>query len=93
MNRITKAQKAIADRHINAKFNDKFDAVDFKTREELVAGIKNGKAYKELLDEIEIRFVNITSLMIGAVLNEKTVAYKNGVYKGFKIFLSRNGIE
>lgn len=93
MNHITKVQKAIADRHINAKFADKFDDVDFKDKAGLIAGIKAGKAYKGLLDDIEIIYVNVTSLMIGAVLAHKTKAYQAGVYKGFKAFLTANGIE
>jgi hypothetical protein len=93
MKRITKVQKDIADRHIDAKFADKFDDVDFNDISGIISGLKAGKAYREILDEVELRHVNITSLMIGAVLAHKTKAYQAGVYSGFKKFLTGIGIE
>lgn len=94
MTRITKAQKAIADAHINAKMNGmNFTGGLVKSKEELAAGLRAGVTYKRLLDEIELRYVNMTSLMVLSVLNHKTNSYKSNVYKGFRIALTSLGIR
>jgi hypothetical protein len=92
MNRITKLQKQIAENHIAAKLGKRtFDEAP-QTREEVINGLKAGKLYKGVLDEIEFRYVSMTSTMIMAVLAADTKAYRDGVHKGFKVLLTNLGI-
>jgi hypothetical protein len=85
--RISKETKAIADKYIQAAIDGKFDDVKIKNPAELKQALKDGKVIKALLDEIEIRYVSITSIMMNRMLLHQSAAYRNGIYKGFKILL------
>jgi len=87
MKRITKATKAIADAHIAAKAMGVFDDPHVTTREEVIALLKDGKTFKEVLFQIEARFVPFGTIMISAVFGQSTTTYKRGVYEGFKKLL------
>jgi hypothetical protein len=83
--RITPRIKAIADAHIQAKLNKTFDVLDVSTVDQLKAELFYfGKTSEGVLEQIEIRFISITSLLISSQLGHISKAYKEGVYKGFK---------
>ena len=92
MQRITKLQKQIALNHIEAKLGKRPFAEPPQNREELIDGLKAGKAYQGVLDQIEARYISFTSIMVMAVLSADTKAYRDGVYKGFKVLLTNVGI-
>jgi hypothetical protein len=86
--RITPKVKAIADAHIKAKQEGKFDDPVVSSKEELFEQLRRGKTFSTLLKEVEIRYVSITSLILaGDTFGHVTDAYKKGVYKGFKTVL------
>jgi hypothetical protein len=87
MQKITKETKAIADAHLLAKENNSFNDPSISSREDLFIALKNGQTFSKLMNEIEIRFVSITSLMVAQNLKHNTEAYKKGIYKGFKQLL------
>lgn len=89
MQRITKEVKAIAYAHLKARSEGKFDDIVVRSKAELFEALRAGKTFSALMDEIEWRYCNITSL----VLNEmskgtyQSNSYKSNVYKGFKNLL------
>ena len=85
--RITPEVKAIADAHIEAKKSGKFDDVPVSSKEELIRLLKEGKTFSAVLNEIELRFVSITSNIFARVLDYTTDAYVKSVRKGFKKLL------
>jgi hypothetical protein len=87
MKRITKETKAIADAHIAAKKAGKFDNPASTTKEEVIAALRAGKTFSEVMRQIEIRFCSVTSLIMASALDHETQAYRNQVYKGFKTIL------
>ena len=89
MRQITPQVKAIAEAHINAKKIGKFDNPMVKTKEELLAQLKDGKTFSEVVREIEIRYVSITSNLMSSQLGHVSNAYVKGMYKGFKILLDK----
>lgn len=91
--RITKIQREIADRHIAAKANGTFDVADFRTSEEMIDGLRQGKVYHELLTEIEVRFVPVTSILVSTLGNYQTDTYTRNVRKAFRDMLSKWGIQ
>ena len=89
MNRITKEIKTIANNHLQAKLEGKFDNPMVSTKQEVIEAIRSGKTFSALLDEIEIRFVSITSIMMQRHLDHVSESYKRGIYKGFNILLGK----
>ena len=89
MNRITKEIKTIANNHLQAKLEGKFDNPAVSTKQEIIEAIKEGKTFSALLDEIETRFVSITSIMMQRHFDHVTESYKRGIYKGFNILLGK----
>ena len=87
MKRITPQIKAIAEAHIDAKINGTFDNPAVTTKEEVFQSLRDGKTFSEVLRQIEIRYVSITSNLMSSQLNYVTDAYRKGVYKGFKTLL------
>ena len=89
MQRITKEVKAIAYAHLKARSEGKFDDIVVRSKAELFEALRAGKTFSSLMDEIEWRYCNVTSL----VLNEmskgtyQSNSYKSNVYKGFKNLL------
>jgi hypothetical protein len=84
MKRITKEVKAIADAHMQAKLTGKFNEVYFNSREDLLNKMKEGYTFSLVIDQIETRFVSVTSLICQRAFDHTTDAYKKAVYKGFK---------
>lgn len=89
MKKISSQTKAIADSYINAKIQNKFDSItpDIKTKQDLINKIKEGNIYREVLDQIEIKFCPITSILMSSQFNHTSHAYKAAIYKGFKVLL------
>ena len=85
--RITKETKRIADAHIEARLNGTFDDPQVSTKDELIQALRDGKTFSGLLDQIEIKFTSITSILLSRQLFHQSKSYTNGVYKGFKIIL------
>lgn len=89
MKRISKETKAIADAHIQARLTGNFDDPKVTTRDEIIAALKEGKTFSQLLDEIEMRFTSITSILLSRQLFHQSNNYRSGVYKGFKILIDK----
>jgi hypothetical protein len=87
MQKITKETKMIADAHLLAKQNNHFDDPIISSKEDLIIALKNGLTFSKLYNEIEIRFVSVTSLMMAHVLDHTSDTYKKSIYKGFKQLL------
>jgi hypothetical protein len=90
MKRISKEVKAVADAHIKARIEGNFDNPRVTSKQEIIDALNEGKTFEELLNEIEIRFVSITSNILQRALNHTSGAYKKGVYKGFRILYSQS---
>jgi hypothetical protein len=89
MKKISKLAKSIADAHIQARLNGTFDDPTVKNREELIQQLKEGKTFSQLLDQIEIKFTSITSILLSRKLFHQSQNYKKGVYKGFKTLIDQ----
>jgi hypothetical protein len=87
MNKITNETKMIADAHLLAKETGLFTDPVISNRDELIQALKQGQTFSKLMNEIEIRFVSVTSLIVALNLKHNTEAYKKGIYKGFKTLL------
>lgn len=87
MQKITKETKKIADNHLLAKQTGLFNDPVISSKDELIQALKQGQTFSKLMDEIEIRFVSVTSLMMAHLLDHNSEAYKKGIYKGFKQLL------
>ena len=86
MKRITKETKAIADAHIQARSTGTFDNPEVNSKEELLAALKDGKTFEQVLEEIEYRFCGVGQILISRHFTPSQ-NYKAGVYKGFKTIL------
>lgn len=84
MKRITKKIKAIADAHIEAKIKGEFDNPYVATKQELIKELENGKTFRDLLYNIEVRHCTITSMLLSATALGVSKSYTKGVYDGFK---------
>ena len=87
MKRITKETKAIADAHLQAIKTGQFDDPIIHTKDGLIEALRAGKTSSDLLHQIELRFVSMTSNLYSSVFEYQSGAYKKAVYKGFKILL------
>ena len=88
MKRISPQVKAIADAHINAKINGKFDDPAASSKQEVIDLLKSGKTFSLVMLEIERRYVSITSQILQSCLDHTTDAYRRQVYKGFKVLFT-----
>jgi hypothetical protein len=87
MQKITKETKAIADAHLLAKQTGLFNDPVISNKDELIQALKQGQTFSKLMDEIEIRFVSVTSLIMSRAMDHNSEAYKKSIYKGFKTLL------
>jgi len=87
MQKISKETKAIADAHLLAKQTGLFNDPLISSKDELIQALKQGQTFSKLMDEIEISFVSVTSLMMAHILDHNSGAYKKGIYNGFKKLL------
>lgn len=88
MSRITPQIKKIADLHIKAMQEKKFDNSKVSTTDEIFQKLRDGQTFEQVLKQIEIRYCSITSILMSTQIGYVSQSYKNGVYKGFKILLS-----
>jgi hypothetical protein len=86
MKRISKETKAIADAHIRARSTGTFDNPRVNSKDELLAALKDGKTFEQVLEEIEYRFCGVGQILISRHFTPSQ-NYKAGIYKGFKTIL------
>lgn len=58
------------------------------TKEELVAGLREGKVCKKLWDEISFHYVSMTSSLMSATLGHISNTMERDMKKGFSIVLT-----
>lgn len=83
MKRISKEVKAIADAHIEARLQCKFDDPHITSRADLMKALLEGKTFEEVIYQIEIKFMPISTIIGARVLGHASQSYKKAVYKGF----------
>jgi len=92
--RITKNQAKIRDRHLKAKQEGSFDYPNghkINSRDELIKILNSGKTSQGFLEEIEIRYCNVTSIMLSN-MSYNSQSYRSGINKGFSKILANLGI-
>ena len=77
----------IVSAHIDARVSNKFDDPSVSTKEEIVSLLMDGKTFSAVMDQIEVRFCTITSLIMARAMDHRTDAYRRQVRKGFKSLL------
>lgn len=87
--RISPAVKAIADAHIAARKTGNFDNPPVRTQADVLAALFAGKTFTAVLEQVELRYCSIGSLLISRHLDHESKSYKAGVYKGFKALLQK----
>lgn len=80
--------KVISEAHIRAKISGLFDNPSVSTKEEVLRHLRDGKTFSEVLRQIEIRYVSVTSNLMSSQFGHISEAYKKAVYKGFKTLLN-----
>lgn len=94
--RITPLQKKIADAHMEAFKNKKFDNAPVTSATDLILKMKEGKTFEQVYAAIETRYCSVGSTVIAALSftdNHMSKNYKAGIYKGFKTELTTWGIN
>ncbi len=85
---VTRKQiRQVADAHISSKMSGYYDDPSVCSRDELIAQMLDGKTFSEVVGQIEIRYISITSLLISSQFDHITEAYKKQFYKGIKSLL------
>jgi hypothetical protein len=87
MKRFTKTQKAIVDAYLAARASNKWDdgCPVNGTPQSLREALVSGKVYKEIMDEIEIRYTSITSIILASTtFSHLSNSYKAGIRTGFR---------
>lgn len=87
MARINPHVKAIADAHLEARLTGKWDNPQVTTKAEILSALNDGKTFEQVMNEIEVRFASITSIIMGRTLGHASASYKSAIYKGFKTLL------
>jgi hypothetical protein len=88
--RISKEEKRIADRHIFADQQGGWHKmVDIFKTEDLISELEAGKAFKEVLLQIERDHCSEYSIRVSKDRDYMSDDYLRGVYKGFKKLLRR----
>ncbi len=87
MARITKEIKAIADAHLQARLSGQWDNPVVKTKEEVLALLREGKTFEAVLEQIEIKFASVGSILLNRTFDHTSTNYKSAIYKGFKTLL------
>lgn len=89
MKRISKQAKAIADAHLQAQLIGKFDDPHVTSSKEVIAQLKAGKTFSELIRLIEIRDISIFSIVASTLMKHQSIAYKKAVYNQFKKLIDK----
>lgn len=74
----------IANNHINAKINNSFSNPLVNNREEIIHQLKQGETFEKIMDQIEIRFMSITTVIYCRSLGQINETYKKQVRKAFR---------
>jgi hypothetical protein len=74
----------IANAHLEAKLHNKFTNPSVSTREQMMDALMNGDTFEALMEQIETRYVSVTSQLYSSVLGYTTEAYKKSIRRGFK---------
>jgi len=96
MKHFTKTQKAIVDAYLAAKFSGKWDEdCAIKTPADLRKALVEGKVNKTVMEEIELRFTSITSMILASntMFNHLSNSYKAGIRQGFRILFNNLKID
>ena len=72
-----------ADAHIEAMCGSRAFNEMPGTKEEILSGLESGKVYRELLEEIEIRYVPVGTIMGTRLLGRASKNYIAGIRRGF----------
>lgn len=93
MNRLTKLQSKIANAHLQASANDKFNPIHIGNVDDLVQGLIDGYTFPDLYREIEMRYVPVGSILMasGTLFSHQSASYKATIRRGFKNIL--NGLN
>jgi hypothetical protein len=89
MNRLEKQIREIADAHIKARVNDKFDDTPIGDIDDLKRNLLQGITYSGLLDEIEMRHSTVTSTLMCRQFGHVSDAHYKAIHKGFKELFKR----
>ena len=92
MKRITAIQKKIADAHLLASKDNSFTNPGIHSLLEMREALVLGDTFKELFDQIEIRYASITSIVLNTTLKYESKSYKAAIYRGFKTILTQQNI-
>lgn len=83
--RISKQALAVANKYIAAKTSREFEQLpENTTPQQLRQLVADGHVYEEVLKEIELRYISMTSMLYAGVGLGVTEAYKQGIRKAFK---------
>ena len=89
MERITPQIKAIADAHLEEKKRGHYDNPKVYSNNEVLDKMLEGYTFSKVVDEIEIRYMSITTQLMGAtIFGHISDGYKRDFYKGFKEIFS-----
>ena len=89
MKRMTTQIKAIANAHLEAKKRGQYDNPKVYSNEEALNKMLEGYTFSKVVDEIEIKYMSITTQLMGATLfGHISDGYKRDFYKGFKEIFS-----
>lgn len=83
-----KTKKQIIDAHIEARLTNTFNEKVVSSRQELIDALHEGYTFKKLVEEIEIRFISVTSIVSMVTFKHMSQAYKQGIRKGFNSILA-----
>lgn len=81
--------RKIADKYIAAKTSLEFDPLpESITPDQMLHNVINGAVYEVLLNEIESRYMSMTSMLYAGIGLGVTEAYKKAMRKAFKDILN-----
>jgi hypothetical protein len=90
MKRISKQTKAIADAHIQARLDEKWDTdLNIKTADDVMTALLNGKVIEEVMNQVEVRYCSITAGLTARLMGYASENYRRDVYRGFKYLLDK----
>lgn len=101
MKKITAKQKQIIDTHLNSAITGNWNHTTLRVGEQplseqqVIDGLKNGATFEGLHNEVEHRFVSMTSQLMAnpKIFGHITGAYRKDYTKGFKAFLNSLNIQ
>ena len=84
---LNQSVKAVADRHILARKNNKFDNPTARNKRKVILAMYAGYTFERVLDHVESAHCSYLSLFLVRHFGIYTSWYKLGVYNGFKKIL------